>query len=170
MVAVAGKVSQRWFTDKLPSNFWLIGLIRILFPDARIIHACRDPVDTGFSCYKHLFSGAQKFAYDLVEIRHYIDSYRKLMAYWHELLPGHIFDLDYEGLVADPEGTVKSILRFCDLPWQTDCLHFYESARAVKSSSAAQVRQPIHSDAVGSWQVYEKYLKDLTDLNRPAPA
>lgn len=164
MAHVIGKIDRRFFTDKLPSNFRLVGLIRILFPQSLVIHAHRNPIDTGFSCYKHLFSGAQKFAYDLKEIKQYIQLYQELMAYWHGLLPGTIHDLGYEDLVTDPESTVKAMLSFCGLPWQQDCLDFYQARRAVRSSSAAQVRRPIHTAAVGFWRHYEEQLQELTEL------
>lgn len=161
---VSGKANRRYFTDKLPGNFWLIALVRILFPHSLIIHAHRNPIDTGFSCYKHLFSGPQKFAYDLTEIKQYIKLYQDLMAYWHEMLPGAIFDLRYEDLVANPQATVRSLLSFCGLPWQQDCLDFYKTRRSVRSSSAAQIRQPLHTGAVGFWQHYKEQLHELTEL------
>jgi tetratricopeptide (TPR) repeat protein len=160
---VLAKTDRHYFTDKLPGNLWLVGLAKILFPRALFIHAHRDPIDTGFSCYKHLFSGAQKFAYDLVEIRQYIQLCQALMTFWHELLPGAIYDLKYEDLVANPQDTVKSMLSFCDLPWQQDCLHFWRTRRAVKSSSAAQIRQPLYAGAVGYWRHYEDQLQALTE-------
>ena len=155
--------SHRFFTDKLPGNFWRIGLIRILFPGSPIIHAYRDPIDTAFSCFKHLFSGPQQFAYDLKEIQRYILLYQELMTFWHELFPGAIFDLEYEKLVADPQGTVESLLSFCDLSFEPDCLSFYKTRRAVRSSSAAQIRQPLHTGAVGAWQHYKGHLQELID-------
>ena len=164
MAFVLAKTDLHYFTDKLPGNLWLVGLAKILFPRALIIHARRDPIDTGFSCYKHLFSGAQKFAYDLAEIRQYIQLCQELMSFWHELLPGAIYDLKYEDLVADPEGAIKSMLSFCDLPWQQDCLHFWRARRAVTTSSAAQVRQPIYAGAVGFWRHYEEQLQELAEL------
>ncbi len=162
---MSGKVNQRYFTDKLPGNFWLIGLAKILFPQSPIIHAYRDPIDTGFSCFKHLFSGPQKFAYDLAEIRQYLQLHQALMAYWHGLLPGAIYDLKYEDLVECPRDTTGSMLSFCGLPWQQDCLNFYQTRRAVRTSSAAQIRQPLHSGAVGFWQHYKQQLNELADPN-----
>jgi len=159
-------LKRPYFTDKLPSNFWLVGLIKVLFPDSPVINTNRSPIDTGFSCYKHLFSGGQKFAYDLTEIRQYIDLHNELMAYWHEILPGAVYELKYEDLVQKPEETVTSMLAFCELPWQHGCLNFYETRRAVRSSSAAQIRRPLHSDAIGYWRHYENHLHELTGLEQ----
>ena len=160
------KVNRPYFTDKLPGNFWLVGFIKVLFPHSPVINAYRSSVDTAFSCYKHLFSGSQKFAYDLSEIRQYIDLHKELMAYWHEILPGTVYDLKYEDLVQKPEKTVTSMLAFCGLPWQQGCLNFYKTRRAVKSSSAAQIRRPLHKDAIGYWRHYENHLHELTGLDK----
>lgn len=86
------------------------------------------------------------------------------MTFWHELLPDAIYDLKYEDLVANPQGTVKSMLSFCDLPLQQGCLHFWRTQRAVRSSSAAQIGQPIYAGAVGFWRHYEEQLQELTEL------
>jgi hypothetical protein len=112
----------RYFTDKLPANFWLVGLIGMLFPEARVINVRRDRMDTALSCYKLLFGGAQKFAYDLDEIRQYHQVHLELMDYWHRLLPGVIYDLNYEDLVRMPSDTIKELLGFCDLAWEP-CVH-----------------------------------------------
>ena len=148
------------FTDKLPANFWLIGLIRILFPEARVISVRRNRIDTALSCFKHLFGGTQKFAYDLDEIRQYNELYLELMDFWHLLLPGVIYDLKYEDLVKTPSATIKELLDFCDLKWEPACLEFQNTQRAVLTSSAAQVRQPLHRNAVRSSRNYERFMRD----------
>lgn len=150
----------RYFTDKLPANFWLIGLIRILFPEAKVISVRRELLDTALSCYKHLFGGSQKFAYDLDEIRQYYELHLELMGYWHQLLPSFIHDLQYEDLVKAPSETIKQLLEFCHLEWEPACLEFQKTQRSVQTSSAAQVRQPLHGNAVRSSRHYEHFLRD----------
>ena len=161
---VGERAETRYFTDKLPLNFWLIGLIEILFPGAPVIHAHRNPIDTGFSCYKQMFSGAQNFAYDLSEIKQYLLLHRDLMDYWRTLLPGRIFDLAYEDLVSSPEATVRAMLAFCELGWESQCLDFHQTRRAVKTSSSAQIRHPLHNDAVRFWKNYAQQLRELEGL------
>lgn len=154
-----------YFTDKLPGNFWLVGLIHLLFPQSPVINVIRNPMDAGFSCFKHLFSGPQKFAYNLTEIRQYIELQRELMSFWHEQMPGVIHDLHYEDLVNSPDRTVASLLSFVGLSFQQDCLDFHNTKRAVKSSSAAQIRQPLHRAAVGFSQHYRKHLDEIANFN-----
>jgi len=150
----------RCFTDKLPANFWLVGLIRMLFPAAKVINVRRDPRDTTLSCYKHLFGGTQKFAYDLGEIRRFSELYCELMDYWRQLLPGGIHDVQYEDLVQAPQETITGMLGFCGLEWQPACLDFHKTRRAVHSSSAAQVREPLHARSIRSSRNYERHLRD----------
>ena len=160
---LAGKINKHYFTDKLPGNSWLVGLIHLIFPRSPIINVFRNPVDAGFSCFKHLFSGTQKFAYNLAEIREYIDLQRELMRFWHELLPGAIYDLRYEDLVMNPEETIRAMMSFCGLSFQQECLDYHRTKRAVKSASAAQIRQPLHRSAIGFSRHYEKYLQEFAD-------
>ncbi len=108
------------FTDKMPSNFRFAGLIHLVFPNARIIHACRDPIDTCLSCYSILFSEGQSFAYDLVELGRFYRAYQRLMRHWHKVLPTNVLiDVQYERLVADFEGETRRILAHCNLEWSS---------------------------------------------------
>jgi tetratricopeptide (TPR) repeat protein len=148
-------------TDKMPSNFLYIGMIRVLFPDAKIIHCKRDPVDTCLSCFKTTFEEVQKFAYDLTELGQYYRLYQKLMSHWHTVLPGYIYDIQYEELVAEQETQTRKLIGYCGLPWDEACLSFYKSDRAVKTASDVQVRRPIYKSSVQLWKRYEKHLGPL---------
>ena len=155
-------------TDKMPVNFLYIGMIRLLFPQARIIHCRRDPVDTCLSCYKHCFIGIQPFAYDLVELGGYYRCYRQLMNHWHAVLPDFIHDVQYEALVSDQEAQTRRLLEYCGLPWHQDCLDFHKARRAVKTASDTQVRRPLYRNAVRRWKHYEAHLSPLLEaLNTP---
>ena len=147
--------------DKMPGNFLYIGMIRLMLPNARIIHCVRNPAATCFSCYTQLFNSPQRFTYDLTELGTYYTSYRRLMAHWHQVLPGQIFDLHYEDLVADQETLTRRLLEFCGLDWDESCLAFYETQRSVRTASATQVRQPIYKSALTGWRNYEERLGPL---------
>ena len=151
------------FTDKMPRNFFYIGLIRMVFPNAKIIHCVRDPMDTCLSCYQQLFSGAQPFAYDLAELGRYYRAYKGLMAHWRKVLPGRIMDIAYEDLVNDQEEQSRRLLEFCGLDWENGCLNFYETKRTVKTASASQVRMPIYKSSVKRWKHYESHLEPLIE-------
>jgi len=148
-------------TNKMLVNFLWIGMIRLMFPDARIIHCVRDPVDTCLSIFKKNFSSIEKYAHDLVELGRYYRAYTKLMAHWHQVLPGYIYDIHYEDLVTNQLEQSQRLLEFCGLPWNDACLSFYDSVRPVKTASAVQVRQPLYQSSVQKWRKYERHLGPL---------
>jgi tetratricopeptide (TPR) repeat protein len=148
--------------DKMPSNFLFVGLIHMALPNARIIHAVRDPVDTCVSCFTKLFAAGQYHTYDLAELGRYYRHYQALMEHWHSVLPpGRILDVRYEDVVADLEGQARRMIAHCGLEWNTRCLAFHENARPVRTASATQVRQPLYPSAVGRAQPYEQFLRPL---------
>jgi len=149
-------------TDKMPSNYYYVGLIHLALPNARIIHCVRDPVDTCVSCFSKLFSGAQVHTYDLGELGRYYRRYERLMAHWRRVQPkGSILDVRYEDVVADLKEQAQRILAYCALPWDDRCLSFYETGRPVRTASATQVRRPIYKTAVGRWRAYGNDLGPL---------
>jgi hypothetical protein len=155
-------------TDKMPSNFYFIGLIHLALPEASIIHVRRDPLDTCLSCFSKLFASPQNHTYDLAELGRYYRKYAELMAHWREVLPaGRMLEVRYEDLVADFEPAARRILAHCGLDWDEACRSFHRTARPVHTASAAQVRQPIYGSAVGRGKPYREFL---TPLLRELPA
>ncbi|HLH97364.1 MAG TPA: tetratricopeptide repeat protein [Xanthobacteraceae bacterium] len=157
-------------TDKMPTNFYFAGMIHLALPNARIIHTVRDPVDTCISCFSKLFGHGHDYNYDLAELGRYYRRYLALMAHWQRVLPqGRILDVRYEDVVADLEGQARRILAHCGLPWDPQCLSFYQSPRPVMTASASQVRQPIYSSAIGRRHRYERFIAPLlSELNAPS--
>jgi len=148
-------------TDKMPHNFLHVGLIRTILPRARVIHCTRNPMDTCLSIFKNDFAGTHNYAYDMVELGRYYTLYQDLMAYWEESLPGFMYSLRYEDMIADQRKQTEDLLAFCGLPWDDACLAFYRTRRRVSTASLAQVRQPIYKDSVELWKRYEKQLEPL---------
>jgi tetratricopeptide (TPR) repeat protein len=149
-------------TDKMPSNYYFLGLIHLALPNAKIIHTMRDPVDTCVSCFSKLFSAEQNHTYDLGELGRYHRRYEQLMAHWRKVLPpGSFLDMQYEDVVADLECAARRIITYCDLPWDDRCLAFHETNRPVRTASATQVRQPIYKSAIDRWRLYEEFLGPL---------
>ncbi len=150
--------------DKMPTNFLYLGLIRLILPNARIIHCRRDPLDTCLSCYTKLFSGELDFSYDQAELGRYYRRYERLMAHWRTVLPpGTLCEIDYERVVDDLEGETRRLLDFCGLGWDPACLKFHETRRTVSSASVNQVRQPLYRNAVGRAQPYRRFLGELIE-------
>jgi tetratricopeptide (TPR) repeat protein len=152
---------KRYATDKMPHNFLQVGFIKLLFPNVRIIHCERDPLDTCLSLFSNLFTGSHPYAYNLEELGHYYLHYQQLMAYWYEVLPDRIYTLNYERVVADTEAEVRKLLAFCGLPFEEACLSFHENKRAVVTVSSTQVRQPIYTSSVEGWRRFEQELAPL---------
>ena len=151
-------------TDKMPSNFQYAGLIQLMLPNARIIHAARDPLDTCFSCFSKLFANGQVQTYDLAELGRYYRHYQRMMEHWRRLLPaGRILDVRYEDVVTDLEAQARRIVAHCGLEWDERCLAFHNTDRPVHTASALQVRQPIYQSASGRAQQYRPFLQPLLD-------
>jgi len=153
--------SARFVTDKMPQNFIHLGLIALLFPKARIIHCHRDPLDTCLSIYFQNFSHAHGYASQLDNIAHYYLDYTRLMGHWKGVLDVPIKDVHYDHLVTDAESETREILKFIGLEWDSRCLKFHESGRAVSTASYDQVRQPLYTRSVQRWKNYERHLEPL---------
>jgi tetratricopeptide (TPR) repeat protein len=152
-------------TDKLLGNFVRVGLIHLILPHARIIHTVRDPVDSCLSSFSRLFApGDLPFCYDLAELGRYYHGYVALMAHWRSVLPhGVLLEVQYENVVDDLETNARRILEHCGLPWDDACLAFHELQRPVRTSSVAQVRQPLYRTSVGRWRPDAETLEPLLD-------
>jgi len=150
--------------DKMPGNLVFVGLIRLMLPDARVIHCRRDPVDTCLSCYTKLFAAEQPFAYDLGELGRFHRDYQGLMTHWRGLVPStHFIEVDYEAVVDDAEAETRRILDFLGLPWDEACLDFHSATRVVRTASVNQVRKPVYSTSKGRWRKHAHNLKPLLD-------
>ena len=155
------RTGKQYFIDKMPNNFSHIGLIKLILPNAKVIDARRNPMDTCFSCFKQLFARGQAFTYDLSEIARYYVNYVNLMDHWDKVLPGYVFKVQHEDLINNQEGVTRDLIDFCEVDFESSTLEFYKTKRAVKTASSEQVRQPINTKGVNQWKNYEAHLKDL---------
>ena len=146
-------------TDKMPLNFMHLGLIALLFPQARIIHCRRDPFDTCLSCFMTDFANINYGS--LAAFGHFHRQCNLMMAHWKSVLSLPILEVDYEQMVGDVEGQTRRLIQFVDLPWNARCLRFHENKRLVATASQSQVRRPIYQDSLERWRHYEKYLGPL---------
>ena len=149
------------FVDKMLGNFAHLGLIQLMFPRATIIDARRHPLACGFSCYKQLFTRPLAFTYGLEEFARYYRQYDAHVRQFESVLPGRIYRVYYEQLIADPEREVRALLAHCGLEFEPQCLRFYENPRAVLTVSSEQVRQPLYTESLEHWRHYERHLEPL---------
>ncbi len=133
------------FTDKMPGNWLYAGAIMAMLPQARIVIVRRDPLETSFGCYRYQFS-RQDFTHDFQSLAQVWRGFDRLSRFWLESYPARVRELVYEELQADPEGQIRALLEFCDLPFEEACLNFHATERRVTTPSASQVRQPMRRD------------------------
>ncbi|MEE2804437.1 MAG: sulfotransferase [Pseudomonadota bacterium] len=158
------KGAARRVTDKMPMNFIHVGLLRLLFPKAAIIHCRRNPLDTGLSIYSQLFPRGVDYAYRLENIGAYYRQYRDLMDHWRKVLSGTLIEIDYEQLVTAPKKLLENLLEMLGLDWSEACLAHHKRVGRVETLSQWQVRQPLHSESVERWLHYEKHLQPLREV------
>ena len=138
-----------------------IGLIHLILPNAKIIDARRHPMAGCFAGFKQLFAQGQTFTYNLQNIGHYYRNYVNVMDHWDTVLPGRVHRVQYEDMVSDSETEIRKVLEYCGLPFEEQCLKFYETDRAIRTPSSEQVRQPIFKEGLEQWRNYETHLDPL---------
>ena len=159
---------KQFIIDKMPGNCFYIGMIYRMLPTAKIIHAIRDPMDSCFSCFTHLFKNTMLFAYDLAALGDYYALYAQAMQHWHAVLPSTvIFDLPYEQMIVNHEALSKQLVEYIGLPWDPNCLNFYKNDRIVKTASLTQVRKPIYKTSVQRWHYFAEELQPLLQMVAP---
>jgi tetratricopeptide (TPR) repeat protein len=164
------KSGAPFFIDKMPNNFAHIGLIQLLLPNAKIIDARRHPLGCCFSGFKQHFARGQSFTYSQEDIGRYYRDYVELMAHFDQVLPGRVHRVIYEALIEDTEAQVRELLAYCGLPFEEQCLRFYENERAVRTASSQQVRKPIFREGLEQFRHYEPWLSPLKGALGPVLA
>ena len=148
-------------TDKMPYNFFRLGLIELLFPGARVIHCVRNPMDTCLSCYFHDFQGSHDYAYDQTTFGSYYRQYADMMEHWRNNLSLPFLEIRYEDLVENTEEMSRKLIAFCGVEWDDRCLSFHENRRFVATSSKEQVNKPIYRSSIGRWTNYAARVEPL---------
>ena len=152
-------------TDKAPANLELLGLIALAFPDARIIHCRRRPIDTCLSIYFTNFLERHDYAWNRSDLVFFYRQYERLMDHWRRVLPSDRFtEVEYEALIANPEAETRRLIAFCGLDWDDACLAPERNERVVKTQSMWQARQPVYKTSVERWRRYEPWLGELREL------
>ena len=154
------------FVDKMPLNYFYLGLIRLALPNAKIVCVRRDGLDTCVSNFRQLFAltfSYYNYANDLRDLGRYYVAFDRLMTHWERTLGAAMLRLQYEDLVRDHEAETRRLLEFCGLPWEPDCLRFHENTAPVATASAVQVRAPLNDNSIGRWRRYSAHLGPLRE-------
>ena len=165
--AVQRRTDRPFFVDKLPNNWMFVPFIQMVLPNAKIIDARRHPLGCCMSNFRQHFARGQDYTYDLTDLGRYYSDYVRLMAHLDTVMPGRIHRVIYERMIDDTETEVRALLEYCDLDFETACLEFYKTERAVRTPSAQQVRKPIYKDAADEWRRYEAHLGPLKSALGP---
>lgn len=156
-----------YITDKMPLNFLHIGLIALTFPNARIIHCQRSPLDNCLSIFTENFHQEQNYSTKLSSLGHFYCQYHRLMRHWKQIAPVAIHDVQYEVLVNDFDNQARGLIDFCGLEWDDNCARFYQTERSVVTPSKWQVRQPIYRTSMEKWKNYANHLSPLRAALEP---
>ena len=145
-----------------------IGFILTALPEAKVIDVQRDRVATCWSVYKQYFSSkGNGYAHDLVDLAEYYKMYVDLMAFWNQKFPNKIYDLNYEALTKNQEEETRKLLNYCGLGWESGCLEFHKTKRAVMTASSIQVRQQMYKGSSDAWRKYEAHIEALIEALKP---
>jgi len=150
-------------TDKRPDNIWHIGLIKSMFPNAKIIITERNPLDNCLSVFFLRLAPIMNYANSLPDIAHQYQQQHRLAEHWKSIFPESVYTISYDDLVASPEPNINELLAFLGLDWSDECLNFHQLKNRVKTASVWQVRQPLYASSSGRWQNYSQYIEPLRE-------
>jgi tetratricopeptide (TPR) repeat protein len=146
------------FIEKFPENILYLAFIAKAFPNARIIHLQRNPMDACFAMYKQSFF---RYAYTLDDLGRYYVAYDRLLNHWRETLEDRLIEVEYESLVADQEDQTRILLKKLGLDFEEACLYFDQNITASNTASSVQIREKIHSRSVNRWTHFAEHLQPL---------
>jgi hypothetical protein len=154
---------EPFFIDKLPFNFLYAGFIAKAWPEARIVHLVRNPMDACFSMYKQVFTWAYKFSYSLESLGEYYVAYDRMRKHWLRLLGDRLIEVEYESLVTDQEQQTRILLDRLGLEFEPACLEFDRNQAPSTTASSVQIRQKVHSGSVNRWSRFSRQLQPLKE-------
>ena len=159
-------INSDYITDKAPLNFRWIGFIKIFFPQAKVIHCCREPKDNCLSIFKNNFvTNSLYWTFSQKEIANYYNQYSDLMSFWEKKIPNYIYNVKYENIVNNKEYEIKKLVNFCNLEWDPSCLnHGANKATIIKTASIGQARKSIYSNSLNTYKNFENSLKEINNL------
>ncbi|HIF62338.1 MAG TPA: sulfotransferase family protein [Candidatus Pelagibacter sp.] len=153
------KKSNYIFTDKSLDNFFYIGIIKKIFPNAKVINCKRNPTSSIMSLLKTILRDVT-WAHNIVHIFKFFDIYYKMTENFKKTFPNYIYELEYEKFVENPESEAKKLISFCNLKWNKKCLEFYKRKDLIsKTASNVQIRNAVYTDSINKYLPYREFLK-----------
>ena len=155
----------RYISVKDLLNFTWLGFIKIIFPNAKIVHCVRNPLDNCVSLFKNYFIGGVDFSYDLIELGEYYNLYQDVMLFWNNILPNYYVNVFYDELINEPKKQIEKLLNVCNLEWNENCIKFYNNKNSISTgTNSINVHQPIYKTSMQYWKCYEKQLQPLLEI------
>ena len=148
--------------DKFLANFWNVGLILAIFPNAKIIACEKSAMDACFSLYRQNFYEGHPYSYSLQDCADYYSIYKMLIGFWEEIFANQVYRISYESFVTDTESECVRLFKFCQLDWSKEYLETFVNRDSVKTASAARVRVPMNSRSIDRWKSYRAQLTALS--------
>ena len=156
---------KKYIINKLPLNFRWLGLIKLILPNAIIIHCKRNPMDTCLSIFQqNFYPKGNEYSFKLSEIGIFFNLYIDVMDHWKNILPNCFYEVEYEDFIYNQKEETKKLLDYCDLKWENKCMNFHKTIRPVRTSSDHQIRKKIYSNSINRWKIYKQELKKLSDI------
>lgn len=152
-------VDAQAYVDKMPANFRIVGFLKSIYPESKIVNVRRDPRDIALSMFQaHFSSSALNYTYDRKAMSDYFNLYARMIQHWHRVFPGQIYDIHYEALVEDIEGEGRKLAGHCGIEWNSQMASPDQTTSQVLTMSANQLRKPIHTQSIGKWRDRQKLL------------
>ena len=158
--------------DKLPMNIVQVHIIKILFPDAKLLLGLRHPCDSILSCFMQNFAVNRAMA-SMFEFKSIIKYYDETMGLWHLFNQEIDFDshqIRYEDLIENMEEEVRNLMKFLELPWDEEVLNYRQNTFKrgfINTPSYSQVIKPIYKEARYRWVRYAKYFESYSEQLKP---
>jgi len=157
-----GGSSYTRVTNTLPYNIFYLGIIAVLFPKAKIIYCKRDGLDNCLAIYFKYFGKGNQFAFDLEEIGLFYGLFSRLIQHWQSVLPLEIYEVSYEKMIAEPEGTTRDLVNFLGLEWNRACINSLGRFMApIHINQGGLEFKAIHNRFVGRARQYKEFLGPL---------
>ena len=161
---------KKYIINKLPLNFRWLGLIKLILPNAIIIHCKRNPMDTCLSIFQqNFYTKGNEYSFKLAEIGVFFNLYIDILNHWKKVLPNCFYEIEYEHFINNQKKETKKLLDYCNLKWENQCMHFHKTIRSVRTSSNHQIREEIYSNSINRWKFYKQELKKLSDIINLSP-
>lgn len=157
-------VKTQMFTDKMPLNFRFLPIIAHAFPEAKIVHCNRDPMAVCFSNFSNYFPAeGMVFSCSQTDIVSYYKLYEKYMEVMSAIFSERIYELDYSALTENQVAQTSRLLAGCTLEFESSCLEFNKSKRAIATASQRQVRHGMYKGSTEEWKKFSPWLTPMIE-------